>query len=52
MNKVFTPRLLHGSIAPSKAVRSIAASTKRFAPYDEPPNAGKLTGTVAAFVEA
>ena len=52
MNKDFTPRLVHGSMAPNKAVRSMAASTKRFAPYVESPNAVKETGTVAALVEA
>ena len=37
---VFTPKLVHGSIiALKRAVRSMAASTNRFALYVEPPNA-------------
>ncbi len=52
IKSVFTPRLVHGSIAPSKAVRSIAASTKRLTEYWFAPNAGNETGTVPALVAA
>ena len=52
INSVFTPRLVHGSIAPSSAVRSIAASTKRLDEYWFMPNAGNETVTVPALVDA
>ena len=51
-NSVLIPRLAQGSIASNNAVKSIAASTKRFAPYVFKSNAGKLTGTVVALVAA
>ena len=56
IKSVFTPKLVHGSMAPKRAVRSMAASTNRFALYVEPPNAenGAENGAeiVAALVAA